>query len=253
MRRAAIVFALGLMMALLHRATANGPLDARASLALGVLLVAAYVGGDLAHRARLPRISGYLLAGFAVGPAWLGLARRDEVDALSFIADATMALIALAAGATLTLDTLRRGRAALARLAPTPAARQAKAATPREKGYLDAVERLYSAGDKPSRDRAYSDRMAELSRQLPDDDEAAAFYALSLLAMIPPDSRNPAVSLKAGGIALAILKKNPQHPGAAHYALHAFDDGEHAARALQAAWTEEPTAPTSAAQARAPV
>jgi len=117
MRRAAIVFALGLMMALLHRATANGPLDARASLALGVLLVAAYVGGDLAHRARLPRISGYLLAGFAVGPAWLGLARRDEVDALSFIADATMALIALAAGATLTLDALRRGRAALARLA----------------------------------------------------------------------------------------------------------------------------------------
>ena len=142
-------------------------------------------------------------------------------------------------------EDVAKARAALARLAPTPAARQAKAATPREKGYLDAVERLYGAGDKLSRDRAYSDRMAELSRQLPDDDEAAAFYALSLLAMIPPDSRNPAVSLKAGGIALAILKKNPQHPGAAHYALHAFDDGEHAAMGLEAAKTYARIAPAS--------
>jgi Kef-type K+ transport system membrane component KefB len=117
MRRAATLFALGLIMALLHRATANGPLEARASLALGFLLVAAYLGGDLARSARLPRITGYLLAGFAVGPAWLGLVRREEVDALRFIADAAIALIALAAGSALTLDMLRRGRTVLARLA----------------------------------------------------------------------------------------------------------------------------------------
>jgi Kef-type K+ transport system membrane component KefB len=119
MRSIATLFALGLIMALLHRVTAGGPLEARATLALGFLLLAAYVGGEIARRARLPRLTGYLLVGFAVGPAWLGLVRREEADALRFIADAAVALIALAAGAELTRDALRQGggRVALARLA----------------------------------------------------------------------------------------------------------------------------------------
>jgi Kef-type K+ transport system membrane component KefB len=117
MRAIASLFALGLMMALVHRVTASGPLEARATLALGFLLLAAHVGGEVARRARLPRLTGYLLVGFAFGPAWLDLVRREEVDALRFIEDAAVALIALAAGTELTLDTLRRGRVALARLA----------------------------------------------------------------------------------------------------------------------------------------
>ena len=140
-------------------------------------------------------------------------------------------------------ENLDKARATLGRLAPTPAARQAKAPTPREKAYLDALERLFGDGDKPSRDRAYAERMAQLHAQFPEDDEASSFYALALLSTIPPDQRNQAVSLKAGEIALAVLKKNPEHPGANHYALHAFDDGEHAARALQAARTYARIAP----------
>ncbi len=138
-----------------------------------------------------------------------------------------------------------RARAVLARLAPARDARQARAPTAREKGYLDAVDRLFGAGDKMARDRAYADRMAALSRQFPDDDEAAAFHALALLATIPSGQRNPEVSLKAGAIATAILKNNPEHPGAAHYALHAFDDGEHAAMGLEAARTYARIAPAS--------
>src|SRR4029077_19910 len=46
-------------------------------------------------------------------------------------------------------------------------------------------------------------------------------------------------------IVSAILKKNPEHPGAAHYALHAFDDGEHAAMGLEAARTYAKIAPAS--------
>src|SRR2546427_8327092 len=80
-------------------------------------LLAAIVGGELAQRARLPRLTGYLLIGFAVGPAWLGLVRREEVDALRFIGDCAVALIGLAAGSDLTLDALRQDRVALARLA----------------------------------------------------------------------------------------------------------------------------------------
>jgi hypothetical protein len=142
-------------------------------------------------------------------------------------------------------ENVEKARGALARLAPTRAARQAKAPTAREKGYLDAVERLFGDGDKPARNRAYADRMAELARQFPDDDEAALFYALALLGTIPSGQRDPATSQKAGGIATAILKKNPEHPGAAHYALHAFDDGEHAAMGLEAARIYARIAPAS--------
>jgi len=113
----ASLFALSLMMALFHRVAAGGPLEARATLALGFLLLAAYVGGELATRVRLPRLTGYLTVGFAVGPAWLGLVRREEVEALGFIADAATALIALAVGSELSLESLRRSRVALARLA----------------------------------------------------------------------------------------------------------------------------------------
>src|SRR5438034_11505869 len=119
MRSIASLFALGLMMALFHRVTAGGPLEARATLALGFLLLAAHVGGDLARRARLPRLTGYLIVAFAVGPAWRGLVRRDEVAALRVIADAGLALMALAAGAEPRLDPRRRkvDRRELARVA----------------------------------------------------------------------------------------------------------------------------------------
>src|SRR5205823_3531553 len=115
MRGLASLFALGLMMALFHRVTAGAALEARATLALGFLLLAAFVVGDLARRARLPRITGYLLVGFVAGP-WLGLVRRDEVDGLRFIGDVALAVIALAAGAELALPALRQQLVALARL-----------------------------------------------------------------------------------------------------------------------------------------
>src|SRR2546426_8164122 len=105
------------MMALFHRVTAGAPLEARAALALGFLLLVAYLGGEIARRVRLPRLTGYVLVGFAVGPAWLGLVQREEVDALRFIEEAAVALIGLAAGSELTLDALRPARVALARLA----------------------------------------------------------------------------------------------------------------------------------------
>jgi tetratricopeptide (TPR) repeat protein len=142
-------------------------------------------------------------------------------------------------------ESVEKARAVLNRLAPTAAARQAKAPTAREKGYLDAVERLYGPGTKAERDRAYADRMGELSRANPADADAAAFYALALLATIPSGQRNVEISLKAGGIAAAILARHPQHPGAAHYTLHAYDDGEHAALALEAARIYAKIAPAS--------
>src|SRR2546421_5872146 len=84
MRWVASLFALGLMMALFHRVTAGAPLEARATLALGFLLLAAFVGGDLPRRARLPRIPGYLPVGFVAGPR-AGIRRPRWGGALRFL------------------------------------------------------------------------------------------------------------------------------------------------------------------------
>ena len=83
------------------------PIEARATLSLGLLLLAAYIGGTLAQRIRLPRISGYLVVGFVAGPAWLGLIRLDELQVLSVISTGALSLIAFAAGSRLRLDAFR--------------------------------------------------------------------------------------------------------------------------------------------------
>jgi tetratricopeptide (TPR) repeat protein len=142
-------------------------------------------------------------------------------------------------------EQIARARAVLNELGPTAAARASKAPTPREKAYLDAIEQLYSAGDRTSRFSAFAERLAAIARNNPGDDEARLFQALALLATIPEGTRRPDVSLKAGAIASEVMKRNPQHPGAAHYVLHAYDDGEHNAMALPAARIYAKLAPQS--------
>jgi len=88
----------------------GGPLEAHATLALGCLTLAAYIAGTIAQRFRIPRIAGYLVAGFVAGPAWLRLVRGPELEALAAISSGALTLIAFAAGNELTLDPLRSGR-----------------------------------------------------------------------------------------------------------------------------------------------
>ncbi|UVT20021.1 MAG: hypothetical protein H8K03_19950 [Nitrospira sp.] len=108
--------------------------------------------------------------------------------------------------------------------------------TSREFGFLHAIKVLYGEGEKPARDRAYSAAMEKLFHDYPNDVEVALFYALSLIGTVGAD--DPAglkIRLRAGAIASDVYQKNPNHPGAAHYILHAYDDPEHAAQALPAA------------------
>jgi len=107
--------------------------------------------------------------------------------------------------------------------------------TPRERAYVDAVRALYAEGDKLARDKAYSSAMEKVYRAYPDDLEAACFYALSLLGTVRPGDKGYRRQALAGAIALDVYQKNPNHPGAAHYIIHAFDDPEHAILALPAA------------------
>jgi Kef-type K+ transport system membrane component KefB len=117
MRWLASFFALTVTMMVLHRVTAAAPLEARATLALGFLVLAAHLGGTLTRRLRLPRITVWLLIGLCVGPAWLGIVRADEVRVLGFLVDAALALVAFVAGTRLQLGALRREGGALARAA----------------------------------------------------------------------------------------------------------------------------------------
>ena len=129
-------------------------------------------------------------------------------------------------------------RAILNRLADTPDGRLAKAPTNREKGFMRAVDALFfGAGDPMTRRTAYMEAMRALQARFPADDEVAAFYALSLLMSAGPAGgtghRN---NVLAGAIAMQLLARNPRHPGAAHYTIHAFDDPVHAPLALPAAY-----------------
>jgi tetratricopeptide (TPR) repeat protein len=140
------------------------------------------------------------------------------------------------------LDT---ARAILARLAPTPEARSARARTPRERAYMEAVDILYGEGSKARRDTLYSGAMARLAAAYPRDLEAQAFYALSLLGL-SQGTRNVPTYMRAGALAEEVMRRNPDHPGAAHYIIHAFDDPAHAPLGLPAARAYSRIAPAAA-------
>ena len=129
-------------------------------------------------------------------------------------------------------------RAVLARLGPDRAARVAKAPTDREKGFINAVEDLWGEGDSRQRRIAYMTAMERLYKQFPNDDEVKTFYALSILSGASAvDDRTSRMNVKAGALAMDVFKRNPSHPGAVHYIIHAFDDPVHAPLALEAAHT----------------
>ncbi|HKC87882.1 MAG TPA: hypothetical protein VKG02_17995, partial [Blastocatellia bacterium] len=121
------------------------------------------------------------------------------------------------------------GRKALARITDT------SKLTAREKALIDALRVLYGDGDKLARDLAYAAAMEKVYRDYPDDLEVAAFYSLALLGTVRPGDKGFQRQMKAGAIALEVYQRNPNHPGAAHYVIHSFDDPEHAILALPAA------------------
>ncbi len=120
-----------------------------------------------------------------------------------------------------------------------------KAPTARERAYLQAVEVLYGDGTKEDRDLEYATAMRRLHENYPDDHEAAAFYALSLIGTCHR-GRDLRTYMKAAAVAEAVLEKNPEHPGALHYAIHAYDDPVHAPLGLRAARVYAKVAPAAA-------
>ena len=110
--------------------------------------------------------------------------------------------------------------------------------SPRERAYVDAVARLY-AGEattpRSARLAGYRDAMAAVSAAYPADREASIFYALALAAAAAPTDKTFADQRKAGAILERLIARQPDHPGLAHYIIHAYDAPPLAERALSAA------------------
>lgn len=135
--------------------------------------------------------------------------------------------------------------AALNRLAPTPELRLAKAPNDKEKGFLKAAEAYANTpGGMAERRIAWNQAMEEVYAKYPDDDEVIAFYTVSTLAAAGASGdMRERMNMKAGALALDLYKRNDNHPGAAHYVIHAFDDPIHAPIALEAALKYRSIAP----------
>jgi hypothetical protein len=127
-------------------------------------------------------------------------------------------------------------------------AREIGGKTDRERGFIDAIGAYFSSNDESSsrvyseschgpRDHAgkaiaFSRSMKALQERLPDDEEAAFFYALSLLGTASPTDKTYPNPLKAAAILEPLAAKFPRHPGAIHYLIHAYDYPELAVRGL---------------------
>ena len=136
-------------------------------------------------------------------------------------------------------------KAALARLAPTAEARLARAPTAREKEWVGSLDALYGPGDKLARDLAYAEAMRRMYEKYPGDNEVAAFYALALLGT-SHGGRDFSIYMKAAAIVEQVYAKSPQHPGAAHYLIHSYDDPIHAPLGLRFADAYSKIAPAAA-------
>ena len=136
-------------------------------------------------------------------------------------------------------------------LASAPSAKDARAAsealdraralgarTPRERDWIEAIGAYYQNHESTPVDArllAYTRAMEQITQRYPDDFEGWTYYALTLQASAPRQDRTYAKQLKSAEILERLFKQNPEHPGVAHYLVHAYDYPPLAARGIDIA------------------
>ncbi|HXN74747.1 MAG TPA: tetratricopeptide repeat protein [Candidatus Acidoferrales bacterium] len=139
-------------------------------------------------------------------------------------------------------NDLRQGREDLEE------ARKISNISDRESEYISAAAAFFQDNSDIShaaRTEAYSTAMEKLYRDNPKDTDAAAFYALSLVALAERGQHDLANRKKALAVLNPLLVSEPQHPGVAHYIIHASDTPELASEGLIAARMYAKIAPDS--------
>jgi Tfp pilus assembly protein PilF len=133
-------------------------------------------------------------------------------------------------------------------LAALEKAKTIGAKTPRENEFIAALAAVYTDYDKVdyrARLQAYLKAMEALAQHYPQDDEAQIYYALALDVAASPADKTYANQLKAAAILEGIFKRQPQHPGVAHYLIHSYDYPPIAEKGLDAATRYSKIAPTA--------
>ncbi len=143
-----------------------------------------------------------------------------------------------------TEDELKEGAQSIARASATGAK------TARERDYIASLSVFYK--DWPSVDHAtraknYERALSEIAKRYPDDDEAAIFYALQLVAIgyLDPADKSYAWQKHGSEILNRLLPRHPDHPGVAHYIIHADDYPALAELGLKAARAYAAIAPNA--------
>ena len=141
-------------------------------------------------------------------------------------------------------QNLAAARDVLEQLAPSAEARVGKAQTEREKAYIRSVNILFGEGNDRERDYAYSAALKSISETWPEDIDARALYALSVLTT-SHDGRDFYKFMRAGAITEELMDRAPQHPGVLHYNIHSYDDPVHAPLGRRAADVYSEVAPAA--------
>lgn len=135
--------------------------------------------------------------------------------------------------------------------------------SPLERGFLEAIDAFYTTNELPSfekegtiagcsccgpqahsaRARAFHDRLEQLQQEFPDHVEVNTFLSLAILGTTVPQDKSYRRQKIAGAILEPLFESNPDHPGIAHYLIHAYDYPELADRALKASRRYDDIAP----------
>jgi tetratricopeptide (TPR) repeat protein len=116
--------------------------------------------------------------------------------------------------------------------------------SPKERAFIDALTKRYSGEPKANRaslDSAWARAIGRVARNYPDDDDAATLYAEALMDLRPwnywtAGGRPKAASaLEQLRVVEEVVKRNPDHPGACHYFIHAIEASADAYKALPCA------------------
>jgi hypothetical protein len=120
--------------------------------------------------------------------------------------------------------------------------------TERERDYLAAVANLFDEAtpDQQQRVEAYERAMSALVAKYPDDTEAQVFHALAMVGAALPTDKTYARQLRAGAVLERLWSAQPDHPGLAHYIIHAYDYPALAGKAASAARRYANIAPAAA-------
>jgi tetratricopeptide (TPR) repeat protein len=104
-------------------------------------------------------------------------------------------------------------------------------ATAPERAYIEALAQRYEAdppADRIRLDRSYSQAMGQVAKTYPNDLDAATLYAESLMDLRPWNYWRPDGTPYPGTKEIvrrleSVLARNPNHPGACHYYIHAVE------------------------------